>query len=121
VIVAEMCHKALRSGVLLVGVFEETLGGCRSRGASREQCTEQVADFFAVYSVVRCMRNRRLGLAHILLGCGNERIELACVNLGMLEQELRVCANGGESYRNRPGRHASRSCAAAICCRKLGG
>jgi hypothetical protein len=40
VIVAEMCQNALRSGVLLVGVFEETLGGCRSRDASPEQCTE---------------------------------------------------------------------------------
>jgi hypothetical protein len=80
-----------------------------------------VADFVDVYSVVRCTRNRGLGLPHIRLGCGNERIELTCVLLGVFEQELRVSANGGESYRNRPGRHASRSCAAAMCCRKLGG
>jgi hypothetical protein len=55
------------------------------------------------------------------LGCRYERLELVFLIALSFEQSTRVVAKIGNLFGSKPERHSSRSCAAAIRGRKLGG
>jgi hypothetical protein len=118
-ITPEMLQQSTRRGVLLVRAGTEPPGGCRTRSASLELCREQVSDIVEVQicRVGYC----RLCVAHIPVGYSDEGVEFALVIASSANEHLSVDAKIGKLIGRKAKGHSSRSCAAVIRCRKLGG
>jgi hypothetical protein len=103
--------------MLLARAHTQPPGGRSTGLASMKLGGEHASNLVDVSRLEEC----RLRLPHIRLGRGHEGLELNLVIDRSFNQQPRIVTKIGKLLGRKPQRHSSRSCTAAIRCRKLGG